>query len=225
MTLLIAVDDEPLPVRQEASPSALNVFQSADVDGSEADQRRSGSSVTRCGWPVETEIAHFPSGDRPPALPSPRRTGRVPSNLRSATAYPGPAASLASSNRTNWPSREISLATFQSCQESSTSSLLPRVLKAIASRFEFNATSTCPSGRYILQRDSHGQIQHGSEFAGQAYRHQVEVVALSMAVNQISLPFGRQATPCSDFHSAVRVWTRPARSTTQTVPRLSQRAG
>src|ERR1700721_2227365 len=43
-----------------------------------------GGSVAPAGLPMMIPIAHFPSGERPPALPSPSAIGGLPSILRIA---------------------------------------------------------------------------------------------------------------------------------------------
>ena len=137
-----------------------------------------GSNVICRAWLVETESAHFPSGDKLPLLPSPRRTGSVPSVLRIATAYPGPAASLESSKRTNCPSREMSRGEFESCQERSISESLFKFVNPIDKRLEFSETRTRPSLAISCSVIAPGKSRTGRVFAVQINRPEVQVGSL-----------------------------------------------
>src|ERR1700722_10136382 len=182
-----------------------------------------------CGAPdPETEAAHWPSGESVSAVPSANRMGADPSTLRMATAPSGPAGSEPtepSSNNTDPPSGEISLAMLQSYQERSrTCWSFP--LHSIARRSLSSEARIRPSGAMSCRVKPPGMVSTRRCLPARFTAHMVRLLApLSKAVNHTSLPCGDHAKPLSQSQPEESVVLCPARSTMQTEPLESQRWG
>src|SRR5580698_3360542 len=155
-----------------------------------------------CGGPLcDTEIAHFPSGDRVSAVPSARRMGGEPSILRIATAPFGAVGSELSSKSTDCPSGEISFAILQSYQERSCAGL-SFSLHSMASRSLSMVARMRPSGATSCMVKPPGTLSSRRCFPDKVTAQMDRLLApFSKAVNHTSFTFGDHAKPYSHSQS------------------------